>query len=155
MKMIEERGDLFDVDFTRYVVAHCISADVNAKFGLNAGIAKTFRQTYPDMANAIYPYLRIGTSVRYVAPSGHVIYNLVTKPTIYHKCRGSYAHTYMNNLASSLHELRDMMIDHNETCIAMPRIACGRDHAKWRDVATLIHTVFDDTPFTVLVRSLI
>lgn len=154
MDLIEESGDLFDLDLTQYVVAHCISADVTPKFGLNAGIAKTFRQTYPRLAATISPSIRIGKAIRYTSPTGHVIYNLVTKPTIRHKCIGSYKVPYMTNLQRCLIDLRDSMLNHHEIHLAMPRIAAGLDRAEWRVVRDLVTTIFKDTPIRIIIRYL-
>lgn len=147
----EEKRDLFSVDTKAYVLAHCISADVTATKAMGAGIAKIFRRKYKNMAGTISPSLRVGKSVRY-EEDGDVIYNMVSKPKVYQKIGlGISKRDYYSNLKNCLLDIKKQMIEHNETKIAMPKIACGLDLGKWEEVREIIKEVFADTDFEVLI----
>jgi hypothetical protein len=147
----EEKRDLFSVDTKSYVLAHCISADVTATRAMGAGIAKIFRRNYKDMAGVISPFLRVGKSIRY-EKDGDIIYNMVSKPKVYHKIGlGISKDNYYDNLKKCLIDVKNQMIEHNETKIAMPKIGCGLDRGKWEEVREIIKEVFEDTNFEVLI----
>ncbi len=50
MEFKEVKGDLFQVDRSKFALAHCISGDVTATRNVKKGIAHLFQQEYPKMA---------------------------------------------------------------------------------------------------------
>ncbi len=154
MEFIEENGDLFLVDQTKYVFAHCISADVTDYIGMGKGIAKIFRRKYPRMAAEITNNIKIGKAIRYQYQS-EVIYNLITKNCVFQNARSFYRSTYYGNLQSALIDLRNQMLVYHEEYVAMPQIGCGLDECEWRIVKSIIQQVFADTSIHILIRSLI
>lgn len=150
MQFIEKQGDLFSAP-SSYVLGHCISADVTATRNMNAGIAKTFRQKYSEMAASIQPFMKTGRGVRYVSPNGRVIYNLVTKRFVYQKAVKGYQQEYYMNLRRSLIEMRENMIQYNEKLLALPKICCRLDQGNWDVVKDILRSVFEATDIEIVI----
>ena len=149
----EVKGDLFDINPNEWVLAHCISADVTATKNMNKGIAKIFRNKYPNMAKEISPKLKIGKAVRY-QKGNHVIYNLVTKDLVWKKAKGNYKEIYYNNLKQCLEDLEKNMVKNEETLLAMPRIASGLDGGDWNYISNLIKDIFKESSIEIQIRYL-
>lgn len=163
MKIIEEHGDLFEVDKKKYVLAHCISADVTKHENMDAGIAKQFRARYPGMAAFIEGKLRVGNATKYCMIKNyavHTIYSLFTKNFHYQKAyenemvsKGRHVKfDYYDNLEKCLVDLRNQMKKSNEKYLAMPKICCGLDGGKWEKVISLIEKVFAKSKIEILIR---
>ncbi|ERL65833.1 macro domain-containing protein [Schleiferilactobacillus shenzhenensis] len=140
MNYHEEVQDLFDAP-AAYVLAHCIAADV----GMGAGIALTFRRKYPEMPGAVLDAEpAIGDAVRYTAPDGRVIYNLITKGSSYQK-------PLRSDFEASLRTLKKEMLAQHETHLAIPLIGAGLDRLDWRESAPFIQELFADTDVDIMV----
>jgi hypothetical protein len=150
MKLIEEKGNLFDLEDTHYLV-HCVSAD----FALGQGIAKEFVKrkqmrvylegyinmstispTEYDIIQRVYPCILINK-----------VFNLVTKQRYWHKP------TY-ESLTRALVSMRSIVSQGTIKKIAMPRIGCGLDRLNWSKVKSIIEDVFDNVDCEIIVRYL-
>ncbi|WP_097006941.1 hypothetical protein [Lacrimispora amygdalina] len=153
-----------------YVTAQCISNDC----AMGSGVVLAFRKVFPGLKAACINYIDIakkdvskitadGTDCRFVnnrgiyIPYRHkddagVVYNMFTKDRYWHKAgKGITYESYLANLKDSLEAIRCMMIQNNETKLAMPKIASGRDKCKWEDVELIIKEVFMDTDFEIII----
>ena len=141
----EEIGDLFEVPES-YALAHCISAD----FALGAGIAKEFDKRF-NCRNDLYNNYRYSTiRIGSCAPTQHenrTILNLITKVHYYNK-------PMLGSLVFALSDMKKICTEFDIKKIAMPRIGCGLDKLKWKDVKTAILTVFDNTDIEIVVYTL-
>lgn len=75
------------------------------------------------------------------------IYYLVTKMYSYEK-------PSLDDLVSSLKEMRDHCAKHGVNHLAMPRIGCGLDRLEWRNVKSKIEDVFSDLDISITVYNL-
>lgn len=139
MKLNEQRGNLFDLDNSKYYFAHCISAD----YALGAGIAVEFQRRY-NLRNALnsigthrYPELVVVNNV----------FNLVTKEKYWHKP------TY-ESITTCIRYLRDMCRNCNIKYLAMPKIGCGLDKLSWDHVRLIILKEFSGLDIEIEVRYL-
>ena len=72
------------------------------------------------------------------------VYNLVTKGNV-HECP-----TY-DNLRKTLIDMRDMMVERQQSKLAMPKIGCGLDGLDWNIVRAIIKEVFENTDIEILI----
>lgn len=134
----EEVRDLFTVP-QGYMLAHCISGD----FNLGGGIAKQFCEYYNMREKLISEYIEATDEVGEALFIENV-YNLVTKGNV-HECP-----TY-DNLRKTLIDMRDMMVQRQQSKLAMPRIGCGLDRLDWNVVRAIIKEVFENTDIEILI----
>lgn len=144
----EIKGDLFEVDSEKWVLAHCISADVTETDNMNRGIAKIFRKKNPEMAKEISPKLEVGKAIRY-QKSNVVIYNLVSKEKVWQKVKGKNEQMYYSQLKEALIDMKEQMIKAKEKSLAMPKIASGLDGGDWNFIREMILTVFSNTDIEI------
>jgi len=153
------------MDVTRmlpeYVTAHCISNDC----AMGAGVVLAFRKVFPDLKEACKKYMSnpdpiwdiwqeimIPKPYRYEDEHIGVVYNMFTKDKYWMKAgKGITYNHYLYNLRTSLYYVKEMMIEHSETKLAMPKIGCGLDKCEWDDVRNTIYKVFDDTNFEIVI----
>ena len=90
-------GERLELDPKEWKLAHCVSADVTATKNMNKGIAKIFRQKYPEMGEYIEKRVNIGTAVRF-EKEGNVIYNLIPKEKVGQKAKSNYQNKYYQQL---------------------------------------------------------
>lgn len=136
----EVKKDLLTVNTSKYVLAHCISADC----AMGSGIAKQFRSKfYEIVSRCLSENPKVGDAIRLVYGNTKV-YNLVTKSEYWQKP------TY-KSLTKSLMELRKKMLTNNEHFLAVPTIGAGLDKLKWIKVREIIISVFKDTDIEILV----
>lgn len=140
MRLIEEKGDLFELMNTHLLV-HCISRDCK----MGSGIALQFRNYYPNMANDIKNYLITSNTDKRCILYGDRVANLITKERYFHLPDYS-------NLEQSLIELRQIIIKKRFTRIAMPTIGCGLDMLSWNKVRKIIQNIFNDLNIDIIVR---
>lgn len=150
MTIKEEKRDLFTVS-NDYALVHCISAD----FKLGAGIAKEFDKKL----NARQKLFRIfpeswtlrwdktqerfrGSSI--ILFSDYIFFNLVTKRNYWDK-------PTLTTIENALFWLKKQCEDFYIEKLAMPKIGCGLDKQKWKDVRPLIEKVFADTDIKILI----
>lgn len=79
--------DIFKLDRTKYVLAHCISA--NCAFGKGKtstyGVAAIFTQEFPGIRDyCLSQNPKVGDAILFTSENGSV-YNLVTKELHWHK----------------------------------------------------------------------
>lgn len=151
MKLIEEKGDLFNLP-TKYDLAHCISLDC----AMGAGIAKAFVQKYPElkptlikcvkMNNLKHP-ITISTPTGFLAGDDGMIHNLITKERYWHKP------TY-DTITECIKQLAFQCRRYNTKCLAMPKIGCGLDRLNWWKVRSIIEEEFKDLDIEIVVRYL-
>ncbi|MBD3216048.1 MAG: hypothetical protein GF311_25775 [Candidatus Lokiarchaeota archaeon] len=153
MNYREVKGDLFQINLKKWVLAHCISADVTASRNMNKGIAKTFREKFPDMASSISSDLKVGKAIRYKKDS-QIIYNLITKEKVWQKAKGDYKKIYYMQLKDSLIDMKNQMLEYNEKSLAMPKIASGLDGGDWSEIRQIIKKIFEGTEINIQIRYL-
>lgn len=134
----EEVRDLFTVP-QGYMLAHCVSGD----FNLGGGIAKQFCEYYNMREKLISEYTEATDEVG-EALSIENVYNLITKERVYERP------TY-DNLRKALIDMRDMMVERQQSKLAMPKIGCGLDGLDWYIVRAIIKGVFEDTNIEILI----
>lgn len=130
----EEQRDLFSVD-DEYCFAHCISRD----YALGAGIAVEFNKRF-DMKKRLKALPKTDA----VCIRIDRVYNLVTKRFCFQK-------PTLESMKKALCELHDAVIADKVSKLAMPKIGCGLDRLDWKDVESLIKTVFNDVDIEILV----
>jgi len=152
MEYKEKEGDLFKVDRTKYVLAHCISSDVTATRNMNAGIAKKFRDEFPKMAAKIEPKVKLGRAIRYKRGK-EIVYNLISKKNVREKVYDDPDRYYLN-LRSSLRDMMFQMQLNGEKFLAMPTISSGLDGGDWNVIREIIQDIFKDSEINILIRKL-
>ena len=142
----EVRGDLFMVSFD-YTLVHCISRDCV----MGKGIAKTFRDKYPQMQRNLRNRKEVRTpsgypALHYYSPerNKHNVISLVTKERYFNK-------PTLDSLADSLNNLKLVCRNLNINKLAMPLIGCGLDRLDWKDVNILIKETFKDEDIDIKV----
>ncbi len=136
----EITGDLFS---SKESLAHCISKDLK----LGKGIAKTFREKYPDLISELKLHdPQIGDLLIYKDKS-RFIYNLITKLKYWQ------FPTY-DNLKTSLISMRDHAKSNNVKEISMPQIGCGLDKLVWSNVKDILEEVFSGSGIVINVYRL-
>lgn len=143
MKINEINKDLFLEKYKKGdIYAHCISAD----FVLGKGIAKTFREKFPELKKKkdLVAEHRIRNARRFmpVISNETIIGNLITKKFYYSKP------TY-SSLTESLIELREYMSSNELKRVLMPKIGCGLDRLEWELVKQIIEKVFEETDIEI------
>lgn len=137
MNIIEEYGDLFELDFNKYYFAHCISSD--AKMG--KGIARDFDRIFNLKS-------RIGLSMIHKYPTTMLVdnvFNLITKEYYYNKP------TY-KSITQSIHIMKNYCMLMDIKYLAMPRIGSGLDKLDWNKVLDIIKEEFKDTNVNIVIR---
>ena len=117
-------------------ISHCVSADL----ALGKGIAKTIKDSYPEMMAKLksYPHPSIGDCLGYTDPkTKRNIINLVTKERYFHKP------TY-DSMDLALRKFKDLLLSHNINTFAIPKIGCGLDKLDWDRVSYILEGVFYD-----------
>lgn len=147
MELIEEKGDLFDIDLDKYALAHCISLDC----AMGAGIAKEFVKRYPRMKKELLKDIELENltypMTLYYLTEKDVIFNMVTKERYWHKP------TY-ETIAACIKDLAYYCTVYGIDYLAMPRIGCGLDRLNWSKVRKIILEEFKDIDIEILVKYL-
>ncbi|XP_061392271.1 ADP-ribose glycohydrolase OARD1-like [Musca vetustissima] len=131
-------GDLFSAG-EDYSMAHCVAADLR----MGKGIAVKFRSKFGSISLLQKQNVKPG-GVAILPHNSRYIYNLVTKETSWGKPTYQLLH-------SSLVSMRNHMIEHDVTKLAMPRIGCGLDGLTWHKVKDLIEEVFSNDPVSIVI----
>lgn len=141
----EEHRDLFSVS-KDYMLCHCISSD----FALGAGIAKEFaKRGVKSELIKVHGNKALWCGAGYALTTNATDYkgeiNLITKEYYWDKPTNK-------SLMESLIAVKTLISFRSDvTHIAMPRIGCGLDGLKWKDVSAIIKEVFKDTDVEILV----
>lgn len=144
MKLNEQKGNLFELEFKKYVFVHCISADYNMGEGIAVKFNKIFKlETQFRRLELDGISINVGSAWLI----GNRVFNLITKSKYYGKP------TYQT--------LQMTLDDMKETCelegikrLAMPKIGCGLDRLSWGKVREMIKETFKDTDIEIEVRYL-
>ncbi|MEG1502292.1 MAG: macro domain-containing protein [Synergistaceae bacterium] len=152
MKLIEEKGDLFNLPL-KYDLAHCISLDC----AMGMGIAKEFDKKYEDLKpilietikanNLTYP-ITISVPIELLEDGDpSIIHNLITKERYWHK--PSYF-----TITECIKQLVYQCERYNTKHLAMPKIGCGLDRLRWNIVKEIISKEFANMDIEIIVRHL-
>ena len=138
----EEKGDLFSVEDSSPVFAHCVSSDGK----MDAGIAKQFVRRYGNGLRNSVEEFEVGDAAPYKNGDTKV-YNLITKEKYWKK-------PTFRSIQSSLQSLKNRLAKNSEEKIYMPRIASGLDGKDWGKVKAKIKDVFDGSNIQITIRFL-
>lgn len=146
----EITGDLFKEEYNKDndIYVHCVSSD----FVMGKGIAKTFKDKYPELRKKEILVEKFKSSSRFerllVIRTEEVnVANLVTKKYFFNK--PSY-----RTLEESLLDLKYYIMNTEKMDakrLLMPRIGCGLDRLKWDKVKDILTNLFKDTEIEILV----
>lgn len=145
MRLIEEQGDLFELD-SKYVLIHCISQDCE----MGAGIATEFKRRFGMKEYLLETIQQVPKyypcSILYPFKKQKVI-NMVTKAKYWHKPN-------YDTFEKALDEAVKICIEYNFKYLAMPKIGCGLDRLQWDKVKKIIEDKFKDLDVEIVVRYL-
>ncbi|KAH8380470.1 hypothetical protein KR009_010924 [Drosophila setifemur] len=125
----ERNGDLFSAG-NDYSLCHCVAADLR----MGKGIAVKFRNKFGQLVTLQRQNVQPG-GVAILQNQQRFVYNLVTK-------KSSWGKPTYELLHSSLTAMRQHMLTHNVSKLAMPRIGCGLDGLNWSKVKEMICQIF-------------
>lgn len=148
MKLIVEKGDLFELDDDKYTFTHCISLDS----AMARGIAVEFVKKYPRMREMLQGTIRkqhinYPTAIAYCDNEDTTkvnVINLITKANYWHKP------TY-ETLEQALIKAKSLCIQHDIKYLAMPKIGCGLDRLEWHRVEQMIVNIFRDLNIEIVI----
>lgn len=148
-----ETRDLMTVDRSKYVIAHCISADC----AMGKGVVVPIMRKHPTLKKSCKEYSFsqnkdvVGKAYRFEDENG-VVYNLFSKYSVRHKAGvGVSIQQYHEQLRNCLINMKEQMQQNGEKYLAIPQIACGLDRCRWSDVSKIIEDVFKDSDIEILV----
>ncbi|XP_030373366.1 ADP-ribose glycohydrolase OARD1 [Scaptodrosophila lebanonensis] len=126
----EIEGDLFSAS-DAFSMCHCVAADMR----MGKGIAVKFRNKFGQLAQLQKQNVQPG-GVAILQHQQRYIYNLVTK-------QSSWGKPTYQLLHSSLSAMRQHMLAHRVTKLALPRIGCGLDGLAWPKVKDMLVDIFE------------
>lgn len=142
-RIIEQKGSVFTLGM-RYALVHCIAQDAM----MGAGIARKFREKYPDMQRYIRSKRpKIGEIVVYEGEDGRVIVNMITKASSWDKPK-------REDFNKALITLVEWIEDERIKYVGMPKIGSGLDQLYWGITLSDIKTMMFNTDVTVIIREL-
>lgn len=141
-------GDIFVNRYKAQALAH----GCNCKGAMGVGVAKGFRQRYPEMyqeyrsrCKAQPRQFNLGDSFFWKADDNPSVFNLGTQED-YWRCRASY-----DAIENSLKTMKRQADEEGIRNIAMPRIGAGYGGLSWSKVRPIVERVFSDWPGTLYV----
>ena len=141
-------GDLFDNDYEAVALAH----GCNCQGSMGAGIAKTFRERYPEMyeeyrerCKAEPRAFNLGDCWLWKADGRPWVFNLGTQEG-YWRSRASY-----EAIEAALQKMREQADAVRIKVVAMPRIGVGYGGLSWKKVRAIIERVFEGWSSTLVV----
>ena len=136
-------GDLLDL---RCGIAHCVSSDGSKVPSMGRGVAQQLNDRFHCKREVAQLTPEVGNVVvtQVEEPYAQVIYHLVTKRFFYHK-------PDLADIAEALMNLKLSALKHQQTTVAIPRIACGRDGHCWADIEPLVQQAFQGSTIRVIV----
>jgi O-acetyl-ADP-ribose deacetylase (regulator of RNase III) len=141
-------GDLFANDVGAQVFAH----GCNCQGSMGAGIAKGFRQRYPEMykeyrerCKAKPRQFNLGDAWLWKEDGQPWVFNLGTQEG-YWRARASY-----EAIETALEQMKKQAVEENIVSIALPRIGAGYGGLSWKKVRAIIERVFNDWSGTLYV----
>lgn len=146
MKFNEERGNLFDLDRSKYAFGHCISLDCQ----MDEGIAKKFKKEFKGLqtfckftvnfSNLSHPCV-----ATYMNKNDEIVFNLITKNKYWNKP------TY-ESIEICIEDMAEKCRQGNIKYLALPKIGCGLDRLQWGKVREIIKDKFKDLDIEIEVR---
>jgi O-acetyl-ADP-ribose deacetylase (regulator of RNase III) len=134
-------GDLFDNAFDAQAFGH----GCNCQGSMGAGIAKGFKQRYPDMyeeyrarCKAKPRRFNLGDIWLWKEKRRPWVFNLATQERYWH-ARASY-----DAIDMALRRMKDQADSEGISRIAIPRIGVGYGGLSWKKVRAVIERVFGD-----------
>jgi len=141
-------GDLFVNRYEAQALAH----GCNCKGAMGAGVAKGFRERYPNMyeeyrqrCKAEPRQFNLGDSFLWKEHGKPCVFNLGTQED-YWRCRAS-----CDAIKKSLETMKKQADEAGIRSIAVPRIGAGYGGLSWEKVRPIIERVFDDWRGTLYV----
>ena len=141
-------GDLFDNAHQAQAFAH----GCNCQGSMGAGIAKTFRERYPEMFDEYRRRCKgeprqfnLGDCWLWKADDQPWVFNLASQEG-YWRTRASYKAT-----ETALRSMRQQADADVLTRIAMPRIGVGYGGLSWKKVRAIVEAVFGEWMGTLVV----
>lgn len=141
-------GDLFVNKYNAEALAH----GCNCKGAMGAGVAKGFRQRYPDMYEEYRRHCKaeprqfnLGDSFLWEEEDKPSVFNLGTQEDYWH-CRAR-----PDAIEKALETMKRQADDEGIRSIAMPRIGAGYGGLSLEKVRPIIERVFDDWRGTLYV----
>jgi O-acetyl-ADP-ribose deacetylase (regulator of RNase III) len=141
-------GDLFDNAHH----AQAFAQGCNCQGSMGAGIAKTFRERYPEMFDEYRRRCKseprqfnLGDCWLWKADKHPWVFNLATQER-YWRARASY-----EAIETALQSMRQQADAEGLTRIAMPRIGVGYGGLSWKKVRAIVEAVFGDWDGTLVV----
>lgn len=133
------------------VIAHCISRDC----AMGAGVVIPICRRHPTLKATCRRVrdngtLAVGQAFRFEDETG-VVYNLISKEKVRDNATTLPSGQYYHQLQTCLIQLRDQMVEHQETTLYLPKIGSGLDKGDWAIISRLIQTVFNPTAIDVVV----
>jgi O-acetyl-ADP-ribose deacetylase (regulator of RNase III) len=141
-------GDLFVNRYNAQAFAH----GCNCKGAMGAGIAKGFRERYPDMYQEYRQ--RCKTNPRQFNPGDSLLWEEHDKPLVFNLATQE---DYQHNRATceaierSLKTMKEQADEKGINTIAMARIGAGYGGLSWNKVRPIIERAFQDWPGIVYV----
>ena len=136
-------GDLFVNRFNAQAFAH----GCNCKGAMGTGIAKSFRERYPDMyedyrrrCKSEPREFNLGDCFLWKADHKPWVFNLATQEH-YWRCRASY-----QAIKESLETMKRQPDEEGIRSIAMPRIGAGYGGLSWNKIRPIAEQVFNSWP---------
>ena len=141
-------GDLFVNRYQAQALAH----GCNCQGSMGAGIAKGFRERYPEMyeeyrrrCKAEPRQFNLGDSFLWKETDKPWVFNLGTQERYWH-ARASY-----EAIETALETMRQQADEEGVHDIAVPRIGVGYGGLSWKKVKVIIERVFDSWTGTLYV----
>jgi O-acetyl-ADP-ribose deacetylase (regulator of RNase III) len=141
-------GDLFVNRFEAQAFGH----GCNCQGSMGAGIAKQFKELYPDMyeeyrrrCKAEPREFNLGDCFLWQTTDKPWVFNLGTQEH-YWRARASY-----EAIQSALEKMKQQANEYDIRTIAIPQIGTGYGGLSWNKVRAIIEQVFGDWPGTLIV----
>ena len=136
-------GDLFDNAHDAQAFAH----GCNCQGSMGAGIARRFRELYPDMYEEYHRRCKakprrfnLGDAWLWKDDEKPWVFNLATQEGVW-RARASY-----QAIEAALTSMREQADREGDRSIAIPRIGAGHGGLSWKKVRAIIEQVFGDWP---------
>lgn len=146
MKLIEQKGNLFELD-QKYALVHCISLDC----AMGQGIAIEFDKRFKDMKNTLIKKIKSNNLKHPITiihnSDNFQIFNLITKEKYWYKP------TY-KTITECIKQMAYLCDKYQIKNLAMPKIGCGLDKLQWDKVKLIIEQEFKDLDIEIIIRYL-
>lgn len=148
MPILFVTGDLFENAYHVQAFAH----GCNCQGSMGAGIAKSFRERYPEMyaqycalCKSVPRQFNLGDAWYWHEEGKPGVFNLGTQED-YWRSRATY-----EAIEQALKQMRQQADEKDIDSIALPRIGAGYGGLSWKKVRAVIKQVFADWPGKLVV----